>query len=264
MNSNSTRMPVLFIGHGSPMNALADNTYTRMLKNLGQRLPIPKAILVISAHRMTEGTAITHMNQPKTIHDFYGFPKALFDVQYPSPGSPRIAEDVKRLVTSTSEVILDDSAWGLDHGTWAVLKHMYPEAQIPVMQLSLNHRATPDDHFRIGQELKALREQGVLILGSGNLVHNLRTIAWGENAPAHEWALEFDAWTKSALERRDFKSLLNQATATQAGKLSIPTPEHYLPMHYILGASDAKDELRFEFEEMQNASISMRSFSLGA
>lgn len=263
MTTSSQRMPVLFIGHGSPMNAVSENSYTEMLSELGGKLPTPKSIVVISAHWMTEGTAITHMSRPKTIHDFYGFPKALFDVQYPAPGSPETAEKVQSLLTTSPKLYLDDNQWGLDHGTWAVLKHMYPNANIPVMQLSLNHRATPEQHFKIGQELSALRDQGVLILGSGNIVHNLRMINWDETAPAHSWALEFDAWTKSALERRDFKSLLNHALDSQVGKLSIPTPEHYLPMHYILGAANSKDELKFEYEEMQNGSLSMRSFSFG-
>lgn len=254
------RMPVLFIGHGSPMNAIADNSYTRMLTDLGRRLPKPKAILVISAHWVTQGTWITGMDRPKTIHDFYGFPQGLFDVQYPAPGDPNLALETQQLVVPSQ---IDTQDWGLDHGTWAVLKHLYPEAKIPVLQMSLDHHATPAQHFARGEQLRKLREGGVLILGSGNLVHNLRQMSWNEKAESHSWALEFDQWTKEKLLARDIPNLLKGAEASAAAKLSIPTDEHYLPLHYILGAADSKDELRFEFEEMQNASISMRSLSFG-
>jgi 4,5-DOPA dioxygenase extradiol len=260
--SQKQRMPVVFIGHGSPMNALAQNSYAKMLHNLGQRIPKPKAILVVSAHWVSRGTWVTHMAQPKTIHDFYGFPEELFAVQYPAPGSPQTAELIKSMFKQPA-IKLDESEWGLDHGTWAVLKHMYPNADVPVLQMSLASEATPDEHFKIGQELSSLREKGVLILASGNIVHNLRQISWQEDARAHDWAVEFDQTIKSLLEKRDFKAILNQAPFTAAGKLSVPTAEHYLPLHYILGASDAKDELRFEFEQMQNASISMRCVSFG-
>lgn len=261
--SNTTsnqRMPVLFIGHGSPMNAIAENAYTKKLSELGRTLPLPKAILVISAHWVTQGTWFTGMDQPKTIHDFYGFPKALFDVQYPAPGSADLAKEAKSLVTTAN---IDTNEWGLDHGTWAVLKHMYPDAKIPVIQMSLDHHASPEEHLKRGEALRKLRDEGVLILGSGNIVHNLRQINWDEKAAPHPWALEFDTWTKEKLQSRDIKSLLKGADASTAARLSIPTPEHYLPLHYILGASDVKDELQFEFEEMQNASISMRSLSFG-
>lgn len=255
------RQPVLFIGHGSPMNAIADNTYTRTLQSLGASLPRPKAILVISAHWMTRGSWVTEMAQPKTIHDFYGFPQALFDIQYPAPGSPEIAQLLRQ--TTQIPVRGDSQEWGLDHGTWSVLRHMYPLADIPVLQLSLNMNEGPDYHLRLGEELRSLRDKGVLILGSGNLVHNLRKIRWEEQAPAFEWAAEFDQWIKSRLEQRDFKSILHGFADTEAGRLSVPSQDHYLPLHYILGASDGNDELRFEFEEIQNGSISMRSLSFG-
>lgn len=255
------RQPVIFIGHGSPMNALADNSFTRTLQRLGTTLPRPEAILVVSAHWMTRGTWVTAMAQPKTIHDFYGFPKALFDVQYPAPGSPEFAELVKQ--TAQAPVQEDPQEWGLDHGTWSVLRHMYPQADIPVLQLSLNMSEGPDFHLRLGEELRPLRNKGVLILGSGNLVHNLRKIRWEEQAPAFEWASEFDQWIKARLEKRDAKSILHGFADTEAGRLSVPTQDHYLPLHYILGASDHQDELRFEYEEIQNGSISMRSLSFG-
>lgn len=260
--STTEKMPVVFIGHGSPMNAIDTNPYTKALNALGKRLPKPKAILVVSAHWMTEGTYVTEMQNPKTIHDFYGFPQALFDVKYPAPGSPEIAQLVKDNVMNP-KVHGDKEAWGLDHGTWAVLRHMYPEANIPVLQLSIYMAQPPEYHVKIGQQLAKLREHGVLILGSGNLVHNLRQIRWEPTAPAFDWAVEFDQWTKQKITDRDFNAVLNDFHKTKAGQLSVPSMDHYYPMHYILGAVDSKDELKFEYEEMQNGSISMRSFTFG-
>ncbi|MBL7542525.1 MAG: 4,5-DOPA dioxygenase extradiol [Bdellovibrionaceae bacterium] len=255
-------MPVLFIGHGSPMNAIETNPYTKMLNTLGKKLPTPKAILVISAHWMTRGTFVTEMQNPKTIHDFYGFPQELFNVQYPAPGSPETARLVKDAVQEP-KVIGDHNQWGLDHGTWAVLRHMYPEAGIPVLQLSLDLSQPPDYHVKIGRQLMRLRDQGVLILGSGNLVHNLRQIKWEANAKPFDWAVEFDEWIKQKISDRDFSAAFNDFHQTRAGQLSVPSLDHYLPLHYILGATDSKDELKFEYEEMQNGSISMRSFRFG-
>lgn len=259
---STERMPVLFIGHGSPMNAIDTNPYTQALNQLGANLPRPRAILAISAHWMTEGTWVTEMSKPKTIHDFYGFPQALFDIQYPAPGSPEVAQWTQDQVSST-QIQGDKTAWGLDHGTWAVLRHMYPKADIPVVQLSLDLKRPAEYHIQIGRELKKLRDKGVLIVGSGNLVHNLRRISWEANAPAHDWALEFDAWLKAKLTDRDDSALLHDFHKTQAGRLSIPTLDHYLPLHYVLSAADPQDQLAFVYEEMQNASISMRSLSLG-
>lgn len=256
------RMPVLFIGHGSPMNAIEINNYTKTLNALGKNLPKPKAILMVSAHWMTEGTYITEMQNPKTIHDFYGFPQKLFDVQYPAPGSPEIAKLVQETVL-VPKVHGDKEMWGLDHGTWSVLRHMYPDADIPVMQLSIYMAQPPEYHVKLGQQLSKLRDQGVLILGSGNLVHNLRQIKWEPNAQPFDWAVEFDNWLKEKLVDRDFKAVQNDFHKTKAGQLSVPTLDHYLPLHYILGAADSRDELKFEYEEMQNGSISMRSFRLG-
>lgn len=257
----SPRMPVLFIGHGSPMNAIDDNAYTRTLSALGKSLPRPRAILVISAHWMTEGSWVTEMPKPKTIHDFYGFPSALFDVQYPAPGSPEIAKLVRDTVVDP-KVYADTEMWGLDHGTWSVLRHMYPEADVPVLQLSLYLEQPTEYHVNLGKELAKLRDKGVLILGSGNLVHNLRTIRWEPDPKPYDWALEFDEWLKQKLSDRDFNAVLHDFHKSEAGQLSIPTMEHYLPLHYILGAAHSTDELKFEYEELQNGSISMRSFSL--
>lgn len=256
-------MPVLFLGHGSPMNAIAKNTFTNTLNNLGQSLPTPEAILIISAHWLTKGTWVTSMLTPKTIYDFYGFPQELFNVQYSAPGSPQLARTVQQLVTDP-KISADDSDWGLDHGTWSVLRHLYPQAKIPVVQLSLDITQPPEFHFALGRKLRALREQGVLIIGSGNVVHNLRHIKWSIDAKPHDWAIEFDEWVKQKAEARDFQSLVSNATQSEAGRLSIPTTDHYFPLLYILGAAEEKEGLYFDVEEIQNSSISMRSLRFAA
>jgi len=260
--SKSKKLPTLFLGHGSPMNALEKNNFTKALNRLGEEIERPEAILIISAHWMSEGTWITHMEKPKTIHDFYGFPKALFDIQYPAPGSPDIAEAIQKEIHQT-KIHLDSEAWGLDHGTWSVLRHMYPKADIPVMQLSLYMGQPAEYHFKLGQELAKLREKGILILGSGNIVHNLRTIKWEENATAYPWAMEFDEWMKDKISKRDFKAVQDDFLKIEAGRLSVPTMDHYYPLLYILGASNNQDELKFEYEEIQNGSISLRCLSFG-
>lgn len=259
----SARLPVLFIGHGSPMNAIQDNAFTRKLGEMGRSIAKPRAILCVSAHWMTEGSWVTRMSNPKTIHDFYGFPKALFDVQYPAPGSPEFAELIRKEVNDP-KVNADDDNWGIDHGTWSVLRHMYPEADIPVLQLSIDLSKPAGEHFRIGQQLHALRDQGVLIIGSGNIVHNLREIDFSANAKPFDWAIEFDEWVKERLERADYASIMNDATKSRAGQLSIPSDDHWIPLLYTLGASDEGDRLRFEYEGIDHASISMRCFSLGS
>lgn len=256
------RMPAIFIGHGSPMNAIDSNNFTHFLEKLGGSLPRPKAILTISAHWMTKGSWLTQMEKPRTIHDFYGFPQALFDVQYPAPGAPELAPYIQKNVSGFS-IRSDTHEWGLDHGTWSVLRHMYPDADIPVLQLSLDMTVGPDYHYKIGQELLQLREKGILILGSGNLVHNLRQVRWEPNAPAYDWALEFDSWIKQKLDSKDAKALQYDFLNSEAGKLANPSLDHYLPMLYTLGAGEDKEDLRFIYEEIQNASISMRSFQIG-
>jgi 4,5-DOPA dioxygenase extradiol len=211
---------------------------------------------------MTEGTWVTHMRHPETIHDFYGFPQELFDVQYPASGDPETAERILRQ-SSDPAIYPDDKAWGIDHGAWSVLRHMYPEADIPVLQLSLDVAQPPEFHFALGQKLKQLRSDGVLIVGSGNIVHNLRRFNFSDDAPPFDWAFEFDAWVKDQLQERNYDAIVNEATRSAAGKLSIPTPDHWYPLLYALGASDASDSLRFEHEGIDNASVSMRCLSLG-
>jgi 4,5-DOPA dioxygenase extradiol len=257
------RMPIVFIGHGNPMNAVRDTRFTRKLRELGTRLPRPKAILCVSAHWMTEGTWVTHMGRPKTIHDFYGFPQELFDIQYPAPGDPATADRISR-DSSDPSIHPDNELWGLDHGTWSVLRHMYPEADVPVLQLSLNLVEGPEFHFALGEKLKYLRREGILIIGSGNIVHNLRRVSFDDHARPFDWAVEFDAWVKQRLQDGNYKAIVEEARETEAGRLSIPTPDHWYPLLYALGAADGGEPLRFEYEGIENASISMRCLTLGA
>lgn len=261
-NLDNKKMPVLFLGHGNPMNAIQENSFTKSLNQLGKSLPRPKAILMISAHWETNGTYVTGMERPKTIHDFGGFPKALFEVQYPAPGAPEIAKNVSHEIKKTS-VGIDMSKWGLDHGTWSVLKHIFPNADVPVFQLSLDRTKSMEFHFEIGEKLQFLREQGVMIMGSGNIVHNLREVSWNPGAKPHDWAIEFDEWVKNKIDNKNYTALFKEALNTYAGKLSIPTLEHYLPLLYILGASQENDIITYEYEGIDMASMSMRCFRLG-
>jgi len=260
--NEAPKMPVVFVGHGSPMNAIEDNTFTQSLSHLTKELPLPKAILVISAHWLSAGTWVTKMANPRTIHDFYGFPQELFDVQYPAPGDPELAKHIQKL-SSRPQIHADENAWGLDHGTWAILRKMYPSAQVPVLQLSIDMSEPASFHFELGKTLKSLRQQGVLILGSGNIVHNLRRVDWNQPLQGADWAIEFDQWVKKQLQNRDFKSLTEDFMNTTAGRWSVPTPDHYLPMLYVLGAADENETLDFQYEGYDMGSISMRGFSFG-
>ncbi len=260
-NSPKQIMPVLFIGHGSPMNALADNSYTQKLNQLGTQLPRPKAILCISAHWQTNGTYITSTDKPKTIYDFGGFPDELYQVKYDAPGSSVAALKIHSVIENF-KINFDNGEWGLDHGTWSVLKHLYPQADIPVLQLSLDVNLTPQQHFNLAKELYQLRELGLLIIGSGNIVHNLRTISWNESEPPFKWANDFNEWFKSHLQSKDFAPLVNDYLQHESGRKSVPTPEHYLPALYTLGAGHVDDKLEIIVDQMQNASISMLSFML--
>jgi len=248
------RMPVLFVGHGSPMNAIEGNAFTRALREVRKGLPAPKAICVVSAHWVTRGCQVQGADWPRTIHDFYGFPRPLYEVQYPAPGAPEVA---KRL--AMEQHLLVDHQWGLDHGAWSVLRHLYPEADVPAFQVSLDHARTFAEHLALGEELRALRERGVLILGSGNLVHNLHRISWEFPASAYPWAEEFDAKVKVAIEQRDLESLA--APDRWGSKLladAHPTLEHYAPILYCLGATDETDRLTYPYEGIEYGTISMR------
>lgn len=257
------KMPVLFLGHGSPMNALADNDFTRHLRSLGESLPAPKKILMISAHWMTKGVEVQASKTPKMIYDFYGFPEALYKINYPAPGDVELASSVRsNLKTYQAEL---DHDWGFDHGAWSVLHHMYPRANIPVVQLSLNENfMNLRDHYNLAKELKKLREQGVLIIGSGNIVHNLRQLSRGENAPVFDWAREFDEIIKEGILKSDLTQLLAEDPSKHSlWRVSHPSIEHYLPLLYVLGATDAGEKIIFPYESFELGSLSMRSVLIG-
>lgn len=258
MTANLNTMPVLFVGHGSPMNAIAKNDYTDALNALGKSIPKPKAVLSISAHWLTKGTYITSTSTPKQIYDFYGFPDELYHLKYPAKGSAETAEKIQMLLPEL-EIKPDLGQWGLDHGTWSVLQHLYPKADIPVIQLSIDASRSPEYHLHLGEQLRLLREEGILIVGSGNVVHNLRNFSWTENAEIFPWAAEFDQWVKTQIEARNFKALVEDFNKTPVGKMSVPSLDHYLPLLYIVGASRSDNRLNFFYEKIQNSSIAMRS-----
>ena len=244
-NTNESLMPLLFLGDGSPMNAIEENEFVQGFREAASKIPKPKAILCISAHWETKGTFVTAMQNPPTIHDFGGFPKALFDVQYPAPGSPALAEETRKAIHST-KIELDNS-WGLDHGAWSVLKHMYPEANIPVIQMSLDYSRKPQFHYELAKELSALRKSGVLIIGSGNMVHNLGMVAWDKLNQnfAFDWAEEASEKMKSAIVSGNHESMINFQNQGKAFDLAIPTPEHFLPLLYILSVQQKDEALNF-------------------
>jgi 4,5-DOPA dioxygenase extradiol len=262
----SPRMPVLFLGHGSPMNAIEDNEYRRAWQALGaefgRSLPRPQMILCISAHWLTHGWWMTGMQQPKTIHDFGGFPRELFAQQYPAPGAPEAVREISGAFNEPP-VGIDDS-WGLDHGAWSVLKPMFPQADIPVVQLSMDYARPPEEHYALAQQLKALRDRGVLIVGSGNIVHNLRAMRRdAANDQAYDWTLEFDAHTAQRVKKGELKALTEFQQLGQLAQLAHPTYDHYLPLLYAAGAADGNEPVRFFSEGYQGASIAMRSIVWG-
>ncbi|SEP46724.1 4,5-DOPA dioxygenase extradiol [Propionispora vibrioides] len=255
------KMPVLFIGHGSPVNILEDNLYTKSLVKLGKRLPVPQAILVVSAHWQTEGSYVTASAQPETIYDFYGFPQELYQVSYACPGSPATADLVE---TVTAGMVCRDACRGIDHAAWAVLKHMYPAADIPVLEMSLDVNKSPCEHYELGKRLAPLREQGVLIMGSGNIVHNLRRARFSQlYGGAYAWTLAFDGLVEAALLAGDHDSLIHYEKLPQA-ELAVPTDEHFLPLLYAAALQEADDTLKFTCKDMQNGSISMRGLVYSA
>ncbi len=262
MPEAAARLPVVFIGHGSPMNTLADNAYTQAWRSLASKLPKPKAILVISAHWYVAGTAVTAMAQPKTIHDFYGFPPELFAYDYPAPGEPALAERVRTLLRGVD--VRADETWGLDHGAWSVLAHMYPEAGIPVVQLSIDGTQPAAFHFDAGRKLAPLRDEGVLILGSGNVVHNLGVMRRTDDAQPFDWALAFNDWLRERLLARDAQAIVNPMQFGDAARLSIPTPEHYLPLIYTIGAAADEDKIEVLTDGVDLGSISMLSVVFSA
>ena len=268
LSQNDKKMPVLFIGHGSPMNIIRENRFTQSLKELGKSLPTPKAIMVISAHWLTEGTSVTCMEKPRTIHDFYGFPEELYRIDYPSPGAPSYAKSVLDSVKAVS--VKCDTDWGLDHASWAVLKHMYPEADIPTFEMSLDYSFNEWNpkplryHYNLASQLGDLRKRGILIIGSGNIVHNLRLIDFEQtDAQPFDWAVEFDEKVKENLIHQNHKDLLNCEDIGRAASYAVPTLDHYLPMVYVIAMQQKGEPITFTYEGFQNASISMRSFRIG-
>jgi len=257
-------MPVVFFGHGSPMNAIELNEFSRNWQSMGKNLPRPNAILVISAHWYTKGTFVTAVEKPQTIHDFGGFPQALFDVQYPAPGSPELAKETKALI-HTTKVGLDEE-WGLDHGTWSVLKHVYPDADVPVVQLSIDYTKPAQYHYDLAKELAALRKKGVLIVGSGNMVHNLRMVAWDQlHTPdyAYDWAAEASAQMKKLIAENNHQALIDYHKQGKAFELAIPTPDHYLPMLYTLGLKGKEEEVSLFNDKAVMGSLTMTSLKIG-
>ncbi|MBI5916192.1 MAG: 4,5-DOPA dioxygenase extradiol [Bacteroidetes bacterium] len=255
----SDRMPVLFVGHGSPMNAIQDNHFTQSLTAWGQRLERPAAILVISAHWLTRGsTSVSTSPDPETIYDFYGFPQEMYKIRYDAPGSPDFAKQVVQNVQSIQ--VHEDHEMGLDHGAWTILKHMFPKADIPVFQMSIDYEKPPQWHFALATELKKLRGKSVLIIGSGNIVHNLRMVNFQDFAVKYDWAVEFDELVKQKITEGDYQPLIDYQQLGRAAQLSVPTNDHYLPMLYSLGLTEKNEALRFTYEEVLGGSISMRCF----
>lgn len=253
----SERMPLLFVGHGSPMNAIVDNRFSRSWKELGSTLPTPQAILSISAHWLTRGTRVLAMQQPKTIHDFGGFPEELFAQQYPAPGAPEFAKATQRLSTK-QHIVLDDE-WGFDHGTWSILMQMFPKAHIPVYQLSIDYGKPMSYHYELAQEIRSLREKGVMVIGSGNIVHNLRAINFRDDAKPYDWAIEFDSKIREWIENGDHASVIEFQKLGAVAQLAHPSYDHFLPLMYVLGFQHAQETPSFFNDDFDMSSVSMRS-----
>lgn len=257
----SARMPAVFVGHGSPMNTIERNRYTEGWAQIGRSLPRPHAILAISAHWYIDGTAVTAMAKPPTIHDFSGFPEALNRFTYPAPGDPELAKKVRDLLAPVPVAM--DQEWGLDHGTWSVLAHMYPKADVPVVQLAMDQGEPNEFHYALGQALARLRDEGILILGLGNVVHNLRFMQRRPDALAPDWAVAFNDHVRECLKRRDHAALIDYESFGQAAKLSVPTPEHYLPLLYVIGAQGEDEPIWFPTNGIDMGAISMMSVIVG-
>ena len=252
-----TKMPVVFVGHGSPMNAIEDNEYSRSWRSIADRIPRPEVIISISAHWYTEGTKIMNEEEPRTIYDMYGFPKELYEIVYNSPGSPNIAKAAKKLISKETEY---DNSWGIDHGTWSVLIHMYPERDIPVFQISVDAYAPPEIHYNIGKEIKALREKGVLIFGTGNIVHNLRLVDWHKKNKGFDWAYEFDDYIYKNILNNTHENIIKYDEIGDIAKLAVPTPDHFYPLLYILGASDKEERVSVFNKSCELGSLTMTGY----
>ena len=257
------KMPLLFLGHGNPMNAIGENEFVEGFREITKTIPKPNAIVCISAHWETDGTYVTAMKYPATIHDFGGFPKALFDVQYPAPGNPELAKKIRAL---SHEQIQLDLTWGLDHGTWSVLKHIYPEVDVPIVQISLDYNKSAQQHYETIKTLASLRHEGILIVGSGNLVHNLQLMAWeklNEDTYAYDWAEATNKLIKEEILAKNHEQLMNHPTDGSPFKVSIPTPEHYLPLLYVLALQEENEPIQFFNDKIIGGSLSMTSLKIG-
>lgn len=252
-----TKMPVLFVGHGSPMNAIEDNAYSRTWRKMAELMPKPEVIISLSAHWYTKGTKIMNEDNPKTIYDMYGFPKELYEVTYYTTGSPAMAETSRALISSETNY---DNSWGIDHGTWSVLVHMYPERNIPVFQISIDAGAPPETHYKIGRELKTLREQGVLIFGTGNIVHNLRMADWNRSGEGFDWAYEFDGFVYENIMKKNHENILKYGEQGNLARLAVPIPDHFYPLLYALGASDEEDKISVFNKACELGSVSMTAY----
>jgi 4,5-DOPA dioxygenase extradiol len=262
--ASDQKMPLLFLGHGSPMNAIEENEFVAGFRRIASEIPRPRAIVCVSAHWETRGTQVTAMPQPKTIHDFGGFPKELYEVQYPAPGSPELAKEL-RDTALTTEISLDDK-WGLDHGAWSVIKHLYPNADIPVIQMSLDYGKTPRQHYELAQELEGLRKKGVLVIGSGNMVHNLRMVAWNKlNEPGFgfDWAIEANEKMKQFILNDDHVPLVRYQDMGRAFELAIPSPDHYLPLLYTLALKGKDENIEIFNDKALGGSLTMTSVKIG-
>ena len=256
------RMPVVFFGHGNPMNALAKNSYTEAWATIGRSIPRPKAVLCVSAHWYVPGTAVTALPRPRTIHDFGGFPRELYEVQYPAPGDPGLAQRVRKLLEPLPVAL--DQDWGLDHGTWSVLCHVFPQADVPIVQLSIDETQPPQFHYETGRRLAPLRDEGILIIGSGNIVHNLHTYAWGgHKVDPFDWAVRFERQARELLLHGNDLPLVDYESLGRDALLSAPTPDHYLPLLYVLGCRREEDEVSFPVEGFDGGSVSMLSVRVG-
>ena len=256
-------MPLLFVGHGSPMNAIEDNEFSSRWKQMGKEIPKPKAVLIISAHWLTRGTQITAMEHPKTIHDFGGFPKQLFDFQYPAPGDPKLAKETTSIIHST--IVGLDHDWGLDHGAWMIVCNMYPEANIPVLQLSIDYTREAQYHYDLAKELASLRKKGVLIIGSGNMVHNLRMVEWSMiKGGGFDWTISVNEKFKNLISNNEHAQLINYQKLGKEAMLAIPTPDHYLPLMYVLGLKGKNENISFFNDKAVGGSLTMTSVKINA
>lgn len=257
------KMPVLFVGHGNPMNAIEENEFVEGFRKISKQIPKPNAIICISAHWETKGTFVTAMDFPKTIHDFGGFPKELYEVEYPAPGNPELAKETQKIITK-SEIGLTQQ-WGLDHGAWTVIKHLYPNADVPVIEMSIDYTKDAKYHYELAKELSGLRKKGILIIGSGNIVHNLRLVAWdkiNENY-GYDWAIEANDTVRKSIINRDFEKIVHYKTLGRAFDLSVPSPEHYLPLLYALALAESNEEISIFNDKAIAGSLSMTSYKIG-